>query len=319
MKQPSRIVHSMTQSTTQSTTGETAAVLEFRNVSFAHGGANGVTHEAMQGGPPLPSVGKRGKERSVFEDLCFAVHPGEIVALMGPNGAGKTTLLKLAAGLLRPGAGEVRVQGRALRLWPRRQLSCTVALVPQELEVPFAFRVEEIVAQGRVPHMSWFGGLRAEDWEVVEAALREVDLLSLRRRVFAELSGGEQQRVKIAIALAQQPRLMLLDEPTQHLDLGRQIEVMGLLRRLVEHGITIVAAMHDLALVREHCSSGILLIPGAQALTGPLDELLRAELLERAYAVDRAALDRYLGACPSKPTAGLPGTPSRHGARRGSQ
>jgi iron complex transport system ATP-binding protein len=250
-------------------------VLEFRNVGFAHGGS------------------VRGP--AVFEGLSFTVQPGETVALMGANGVGKTTLLKLAAGLLRPGAGEVLVHGRPLQEWPRRQLSCAVAMVPQELEVPFAFRVEEIVAQGRVPHMGWFGGLNARDVEIVESALREVDLLPLRHRIFAELSGGEQQRVKIAIALAQQPGLMLLDEPTQHLDLGRQIEVMGLLRKLVECGITIVAAMHDIALVREHCSSGILLTPGAPAMAGPLAELLRPEVLERAYAVDRAALDRYLG------------------------
>ncbi len=278
-------------------------VLEFRNVCFAHGGnfANGA--------------------RPVFDDLCFSVQPGETVALMGPNGVGKTTLLKLASGLLRPRSGEVLVRGRPLQQWARRQLSCTVALVPQELEVPFAFSVEEIVAQGRVPHMGWFGGPGAKDLEAVESALREVDLLPLRHRIFAELSGGEQQRVKIAIALAQEPSLMLLDEPTQHLDLGRQIEVMGLLRKLVhpstptagargtpERGITIVAAMHDLALVREHCSSGILLMPaapaptpspmracrGPRALAGPLTELLRPELLEQAYAVDRAALDRYL-------------------------
>jgi len=276
-------------------------VLEFRNVSFVHGGH-----------------GKR-----IFEDLSFTVQQGELVALMGPNGVGKTTLLKLAAGLLRPRSGEVLVQRRALRPsrptaglpgtplqpWTRRQLSCTVALVPQELEVPFAFSVEEIVAQGRVPHMGWFGGPGARDLEVVESALREVDLIALRHRIFGELSGGEQQRVKIAIALAQQPSLMLLDEPTQHLDLGRQIEVMALLRKLVESGITLVAAMHDLALVREHCSSGILLMPaapadtpasqvqdtGPQAVAGPLSEVLRPELLERAYAVDRAVLDRYLG------------------------
>jgi cobalamin transport system ATP-binding protein len=250
-------------------------ILEFRNVSFAHGG---FAHGA----------------RSIFEGLSFAVQPGEAVALMGPNGVGKTTLLKLASALLRPSAGEVLVQGRPLRQWARRELSCTVALVPQELEVPFAFRVEEIVAQGRVPHLGFFGALGGRDLEAVERALEEVDLLPLRHRVFASLSGGEQQRVKIAIALAQQPSLMLLDEPTQHLDLGRQIEVMALLRRLVEGGITVVAAMHDLALVREHCTSGILLTPQAPALAGPVGQLLRAELLERAYAVDRAALDRYM-------------------------
>jgi iron complex transport system ATP-binding protein len=253
-----------------------AAILEFRQVGFAHGA------------------------RTIFKDLCFSVQDGETVALMGPNGVGKTTLLKLAAALLRPSKGEVRVQGRELTQWGRRQLSCSVALVPQHLEVPFAFRVEEIVAQGRVPHCGFFGGLGGNDLDAVESALEAVDLLDMRHRVFAELSGGERQRVKIAIALAQQPRLMLLDEPTQHLDLGRQIEVMALLRKLAERGITIVAAMHDLALVREHCASGILLTPHSPALAGPVAELLHPDLLQRAFSVERPSLDRYLATEPAR-------------------
>ncbi len=134
----------------------------------------------------------------------------------------------------------------------------------------------------------------------------------MRKRVFSELSGGERQRVKIAIGLAQQPRLMLLDEPTQHLDLGRQIELMALLRRLVDRGITIVAAMHDLALVREHCSSAILLTPQAPAMAGPVQELLRADLLERAFCVARPSLERYLAneASPAGAGAGLPIAPA---------
>ena len=251
-----------------------ASILEFRGVGFTYGA------------------------RTVFSELSFPVQPGETFALLGPNGSGKTTLLKLAAALLRPSAGEVLVQGRELKEWPRRQLSCCVALVPQHLDVPFAFRVEEIVAQGRVPHLGFFGGLRGEDLDAVESAMESVDILGMRHRIFAELSGGERQRVKIAIALAQAPQLMLLDEPTQHLDLGRQIEVMALLRRLVERGITIVAAMHDLPLVREHCASGILLMPDSPALTGPVQDLLRADLLQRAYCVERPSLDRYLASEP---------------------
>lgn len=253
-----------------------APILEFRHVGFAHGA------------------------RTIFSDLCFSVHSGETVALMGPNGVGKTTLLKLAAALLRPSPGEVLVQGHELKQWGRRQLSCCVALVPQHLEVPFAFRVEEIVAQGRVPHLGLFGRLSGRDLDAVESAMEAVDILDMRHRIFAELSGGERQRVKIAIALAQQPRLMLLDEPTQHLDLGRQIEVMALLRRLVERGITIVAAIHDLALVRDNCSSGILLTPDSPAVAGPVADLLRADLLQRAFAVERPGLERYLAAEPTR-------------------
>jgi iron complex transport system ATP-binding protein len=260
-----------------------AAILEFRKVGFAHGA------------------------RNIFDDLCWAVQGGEMVALMGPNGVGKTTLLKLAAALLSPSSGEVLVQGLPLKQWDRRQLSCCVALVPQELEVPFAFRVEELVAQGRVPHLGFFGALTGNDLDAVESAMEAVDILDLRHRVFAELSGGECQRVKIAIALAQQPKLMLLDEPTQHLDLGRQIEVMDLLGRLVERGITIVAAVHDLALVRENCSSGILLIPDSPAVTGTVADLLHPDLLQRAFSVERQSLDRYLAA-----ESGASDTPTPH-------
>src|ERR1039458_4407452 len=110
-------------------------ILEFRKVGFSHGA------------------------RNILDNLSFSVKQGETVALIGPNGVGKTTLLRLAAGLLRPSAGEIAVQGRDLSEWGRKQLSCEVALVPQHLEVPFAFRVEEIVAQGRVPHLRFFGGL----------------------------------------------------------------------------------------------------------------------------------------------------------------
>ncbi|PSH03289.1 MAG: cobalamin ABC transporter ATP-binding protein [Acidobacteria bacterium] len=244
------------------------------------------------------NVGFARRERSIFSDLSFSVEHGEMVALMGPNGVGKTTLLNLASGLLCPSSGEILVQGRAVRAWGRRQLSCCVALVPQHLEVPFAFRVEEIVAQGRTPHLSFFGGISSRDSEIIENAMEAVDILKMRNRIFSELSGGERQRVKIAIGLAQQPKLMLLDEPTQHLDLGRQIELMDLLRRLNERGITIMAAVHDLALVRESFSKAILLTPDAPAMTGAAKELLQADLLERAFSVERAGLDRYLSIDP---------------------
>ena len=245
-------------------------VIEFRNVGFARA------------------------ERVIFDDLNFTVEEREMIALIGPNGIGKTTLLKIIAGLLRPTSGEVFLQGRALESWSRRELSCYAALVPQHLDVPFAFPVEELVAQGRVPHLRRFAGPSASDLEVVERAMQAVDIVGMRERAYSDLSGGERQRVKIAIGLAQQPKVMMLDEPTQHLDLGRQIELMGLLRTLNGSGITIVAAMHDLALVRDNFSSVILLSPEAVSIAGPTAEVLRPELLERAFLVDRSSLRRHV-------------------------
>ena len=248
------------------------AVIEFRNVRFAHA------------------------ERVIFDDLSFQVEEREMFALVGPNGVGKTTLLKIVAGLLRPRSGAVLLQERELASWSRRELSCYAALVPQHLDVPFAFRVEELVAQGRVPHLRRFAGPSAGDLEVVERAMQAVDILGMRERAYSELSGGERQRVKIAIGLAQQPKVMMLDEPTQHLDLGRQLELMALLRTLNQSGITVVAAMHDLALVRENFSSVILLTPEGASIAGPTAEVLRPELLARAFLVDRSSLSRHVSA-----------------------
>lgn len=233
--------------------------------------------------------------RPVFESLSFTVDSGEMVALLGANGVGKTTLLNLVSGLLLPSDGEVLVDGREVRGWGRRDLSQFIALVPQHLEVPFLFRVEEVVSQGRVPYLGRFGRLSRHDREVVERAMELVDVARLRDRVVSELSGGEKQRVKIAIGLAQEPKIMLLDEPTQHLDIGRQIEVLNLLRQLNESGITIVAALHDLSLVCDHFSKAILLMDG-KCVAGTTDEVMRPDLLAQAFRVDATKLEPFCDA-----------------------
>ena len=247
----------------------TASILEFRNVSFSHG------------------------PRLLLDRLSFAIEKQDMVALVGPNGVGKTTLLKLASHLLSPQGGEVLLEGKALADWPRKDLPRTVALVPQELYIPFNFRVEEIVAQGRVPYQPLFGGGTPTDHEAVERAMEAVDILPFRQRPYAELSGGERQRVKIAIGLAQQAKLMLLDEPTQHLDIGRQIELVALLRQLNQSGITIVAAVHDLNLVAENFSSVLLLTPEPAWIAGSVADVLRPEHLSRAFSVGPSTLAQY--------------------------
>lgn len=240
------------------------------------------------------------RDRVVFNKLSFAVNDGDMVALLGANGSGKTTLLSMAAGLLHPVSGNLRINQREWKSWSRRDLSQFVALVPQHLELPFSFSVEEIVAQGRVPHLGRFGALSPHDREIIEHAMREVDVLSLRDRVFTELSGGERQRVKIAIGLAQEPKLMLLDEPTLHLDIGRQIELVELLHRLNQRGITIVAAIHDLNVARENFDRAILLFDH-DCIQGSAEEVVQPELLERAFSVDASALRAYFDQRPATP------------------
>jgi iron complex transport system ATP-binding protein len=222
-----------------------------------------------------------------------------MVALLGPNGVGKTTLLRLATRLLLPATGEIRLEGKPLSQWSRRSLPRSIALVSQELEIPFRFRVEEIVEQGRAPHAPLFGGPRAGDRAIVEAAMEAVGVTHLRRRIYSELSGGERQRVKIALGLAQQPKLMLLDEPTQHLDIGRQIELLSLLRELNRQGLTVIAAVHDLKLDAQNFTSAILLTPEPSWIAGGTVDVLQPLLLERAFSVPQNELAQF---CPPPAT-----------------
>lgn len=223
------------------------------------------------------------ERHSVLDDVSFTVEAGECAALIGPNGIGKTTLLRLAAGLLPCSRGIVSLAGSRLDSLPRREAARLVALVPQRFEVPFDFTVEQIVEQGRTPYLGLFAGFKSRDRRVVERALELADAASLRNRIFNELSGGERQRVKIALGLAQEPRLLLLDEPTQNLDLGRQLELLDCIRALNDEGVTILAAMHDLQLIPGTFSSVVLLEPDHEARKGRPQDVLQPDILERAF------------------------------------
>jgi iron complex transport system ATP-binding protein len=228
-------------------------------------------------------VGFSYGDRNILRDLDAGVFENQCIAVVGPNGAGKTTLLRLAAGTLAPVCGEVRLKSRDLRFLKQREIARSVAFVPQNVEVPFSFTVEEFVEQGRTPFLKMFGGLCAGDYEAMRRAMELTDTWSLRSRVFNQLSGGERQRVKIALGLAQQPQLLLLDEPMQHLDIGRQFEIVDLICLLRREGIAIVASMHDLALIEGTFASVWLMSPGEPIRQGSPDEMLRPKVLEIAF------------------------------------
>lgn len=235
-------------------------------------------------------VGFRYGEHRILSDFTSSISADACIALVGPNGAGKTTLLRLAAGTLRAGSGEIYLHGQPLSALNRRTIARSVALVPQDVEVPFPFTVEQFVRQGRTPYLGLFGGLNTVDREAIERALELTDTLHLRTRVFNQLSGGERQRVKIALGLAQNPQLLLLDEPTQHLDIGRQLEMIDLIRHLAAQGIAVIAAMHDLALIEGAFSSVWLLAPGHPVRHGEPRRMLRPELLEEVFNCPPRAL-----------------------------
>ena len=233
------------------------------------------------------------RERTVLHAADIALHVGDLVALVGPNGSGKTTLLKLLCGILAPKAGRVTWNGDDLRTLQRRRVARQIALVPQELSVPFAFTVAEIVGLGRTPHMRPLSGESNRDRLAVMQALDLTETQELADRFFGELSGGEQQRVALAMALAQiadsvldsvEPSVLLLDEPTVHLDINHQIEILELIHKLNrERGLTVLATMHDLNLASLYFDRLILLNEGRIVTDGSPQSVLSKERVENVF------------------------------------
>ncbi len=227
------------------------------------------------------------REHDALRGVSFAVEENEMVGVIGPNGAGKTTLVRVLTGLLKPRRGEVRLFGEDATTMPARERARLVGVVPQGLQTPMAFTVEEIVGMGRLCATSRWRGISAEDREAVERAMVYTDVVELRARPFMELSGGERQRAVIAMALAQTPRLIVMDEPTSYLDLKHGLEIMQIVERLNrEHGVTVLTVSHDLNLAAEFCSRLVLLDQGQIVTDGPPRETLRPDLLRRVYHCD---------------------------------
>ncbi|HEY8449851.1 MAG TPA: ABC transporter ATP-binding protein, partial [Bacillota bacterium] len=193
-------------------------------------------------------------EAPVLRDLDLRIDAGEWVAVIGPNGCGKTTLLRVLTGLLRPAAGRVRLDGLDLAALPRTTVARRLALAGAWPAADFPFTVAEYVLLGRIPHRSTWGGETAADWQAVERALALTHCTGLADRLLPTLSEGERQRAALARALAQEPEVLLLDEPTAHLDLGHQVETMELLTELHRQaGLTLITVLHDLNLAALYC------------------------------------------------------------------
>ena len=222
--------------------------------------------------------------RPVLQNVSLEVRAGEVLALIGPNGAGKSTLVKLAAGLLRPQGGEIRLFGRPPWRWPPRELARMVALVPQNAYLPPTFTVWESALLGRTPYLGFLGFARERDRRATARALELVGIAHLAHRLVGELSGGERQRVVLARALAQEPRLLLLDEPTAHLDIHHQVAILSLVRRMAHHEkVAVLLVLHDLNLAAAFADRLILLDGGKVRARGRPAEVLRPELLASVY------------------------------------
>ena len=238
--------------------------------------------------------GTGDRARHVLRGVDLDVRRGEIVGLLGPNGSGKTTLLRVIAGTRPATGGSVELDGRSLPTWSRAELARSVAVLPQSLALPSGFRVAEVVTMGRTPYAtSWFGwGL--DDRRAVEDALRDAGAEELADRPVSELSGGERQRVLVALALAQEPRLLLLDEPTTHLDVAHAATLLASLARLQRtRDLTVVVVLHDLVLASTWLRRIVLLEDGRVAADGGPDDALAPDVVRRVYglAVDTAVTE----------------------------
>ncbi|PYV20696.1 MAG: heme ABC transporter ATP-binding protein [Acidobacteria bacterium] len=220
----------------------------------------------------------------VLTGISLDIRAGERIAVLGPNGVGKTTLLKLLSGARSPSRGSILLDGRRLHTVPRPELARKIAVVPQDLTVTFAFTAREIVELGRTPHLGLLRGFRSHDRFAVDQAMQLTDTIDLGERTINELSGGERQRVIIAMALAQEPEILLLDEPTHLLDITRQAEILDLVAELNRHrGLTAVATMHDLNLAGRYFNRLMILHRGTVLAEGAPEAVLRADIVEEAY------------------------------------
>jgi iron complex transport system ATP-binding protein len=225
-------------------------------------------------------------QRRVLHGLSLNIAHGQITALVGPNGSGKSTLLKTLARLLRPSAGAVLLNGQAIAQLPTEAVARELAVLPQGPGAPANLTVRELVEQGRFPHVGALRMLRRQDHDAIREALALTDMEAFAHRPLEHLSGGERQRAWIALTLAQATPILLLDEPTTFLDLGHQLEVMELVKRLnVERGLTIVVVLHDLNQAARYAQRLIVLKRGAIVRDGPPAEVLTAGLLAEVFGI----------------------------------
>jgi iron complex transport system ATP-binding protein len=220
----------------------------------------------------------------VIRDISFTVDKGDFLGLIGPNGSGKTTLLKLIDGILPPAQGTICIHSTPIRQIKRIELAKIIAVVPQVTPLIFPFTVQEVVLMGRTPHLGKWRFEGEKDYAIIERAMEKTDTLALARRSMNRLSGGEFHRVLIARALAQEPQILLLDEPTAFLDIRHQVDFLNLIQALnEEQGLTVIAVTHDINLASLYCKRIALLKEGQIEAIGRPDEVVTEAQIQAVY------------------------------------
>jgi iron complex transport system ATP-binding protein len=243
----------------------------------------------------------------VVDGLDLALPESQVTVIIGPNGCGKSTLLRGLGRLMRPARGQVLLDGRDIHAMPTRRVAQLVGLLPQQSNAPEGISVRELVGRGRYPHQGWFGRSGAHDDEVVAEALVDTSTLDYAERPVDELSGGQRQRVWIAMALAQRPDILLLDEPTTYLDIAHQVEILDLVCRLNrERGTTVVMVLHDLNLAARYADHLVVMAEGEIRRRGAPAECLTAETVQDAFGLEAVVVADPVTGCPLVVPAGDP-------------
>lgn len=225
-------------------------------------------------------------DKRILDGLSLSLPAGKITALLGPNGCGKSTLLKCFAKLLTPESGAIQLNGKPLSAFSARQLSRHLALLPQQHLTPEGITVRDMVAYGRSPWLSLWGRLSPDDRQRVQLAMEKTHIVDLADKRLTDLSGGQRQRAFLAMLLAQDTPVVLLDEPTTYLDINHQVELMKLLRELNQAGKTVVTVLHDLNQASRYCDHLVMLSGGRVMAQGSPHEVMKPALLQQVFSID---------------------------------
>ena len=233
------------------------------------------------------------KENIIVESTSLTIKPGQITSLIGPNGSGKSTILKALGGILKPFEGEVILNEKCLSQWSQKKMAQHLALLPQHPIAPESISVQQLLSHGRYPYQGLFSQNSQQDLDVIEWALEATQMTTFRHREFNTLSGGERQRGWIALALVQQPNILLLDEPTTYLDIGHQMEVLELLTELnLQHKLTIVMVLHDINQASQYSHRLIAMQQGKLIADGQPLDILSSKLIARLFNIEAEIIYR---------------------------